>query len=301
VASEQAEGLKQMYRQMREAVLDGPVTLEEQRAQAEMFGTGTAEPHGVRYEPVDAGGVPAEWVIPDGADESRVIQYLHGGGYVLCSMKTHSRFVGHLAKATGCRALNVDYRLAPEHPHPAAVTDSVTAYRWLLDQGISPSHLAVSGDSAGGGLTMATVLKIRDEGLALPAAAVPMSPWVDLDGTGDSMTTRADVDLLVSDVGLKEMASMFIGDGDSRDPYASPLQADLTGLPPIYIQVGDEETLLDDSVRLAAKAEAAGVDVRLDVFPEMQHVFQIMAGNMPESDEAIARIAEWLRPRLGLG
>ena len=300
MASPQAESLKAAMRRFRQSNAEADPTLEERRAGTEMLATMATEPDGVRYEDVDAGGIPAQWIVPDGADETRVIHYVHGGGYVLCSMRTHSRMVGHIAKAVGCRALNVDYRLAPEHPHPAAVSDSVTAYRWLLDQGIAPEHIAISGDSAGGGLAVATLVKLRDDGVALPAAAVPMSPWVDLEATGESMTTRADVDIIVDEVGIKWMAEQFLAGSDARHPHAAPLWADLTGLPPMYIQVGDEETLLDDSVRLTERAGAAGVEVRLDVFPEMQHVFQATAGNLPEADDAIARIGEWLRPRLGL-
>jgi epsilon-lactone hydrolase len=206
--------------------------------------------------------------------------------------------VGHIAKAAGIRALNVDYRLAPEHPHPAAVEDSVTAYRWLLDQALRPEHLAIAGDSAGGGLTIATLVALRDRGLPLPAAAVPISPWVDLEGTGATMATKADVDLLVSAEVIKSMADSFLAGQDARDPLAAPLHAELSGLPPMYIQVGDDETLLDDSRRIAERARGAGVDVRLDVFPEMQHVFQMTAGNVPEADDAIARIGAYLRERL---
>jgi acetyl esterase/lipase len=196
--------------------------------------------------------------------------------------------------------LNVDYRLAPEFPHPAPVEDSMTAYRWLLDQGFEPGHIAISGDSAGGGLTMATLLSIRDAGLPMPAAAMPLSPWVDMEGTGESMTSRQERDVIVNAEVIKGMADAFLQGQNARDPLAAPLHADLSGLCPLYIQVGDDETLLDDSVRLAERAKAAGVDVRLDVFPEMQHVFQMAAGTMPEADEAISRLADWVRPRLGL-
>jgi monoterpene epsilon-lactone hydrolase len=202
------------------------------------------------------------------------------------------------SEVRGTAALNVDYRLAPEHPHPAAVNDSVAAYQWLLDQGYAPHNIAIAGDSAGGGLTLATLLALRDRGLPLPAAAVPLSPWVDLEGTGDTMKTHADRDLLVNEVGLKAMADLFLSGGDAHDPLAAPLHGDLRGLPPLYIQVGDDETLLDDSRRFAAKAKAAGVDVRLDVFPEMQHVFQMGAGNVPEADDAVSRIGAYLRGRL---
>ncbi|MDQ1425708.1 MAG: epsilon-lactone hydrolase [Acidimicrobiaceae bacterium] len=298
MASEQAEAVKVALRAFREQVLVGQPTLEEQRAGGLAFGDMTAPPTSVTYTDVDAGGVPAEWVVPEGAADDRVLLYVHGGGYVICSMRTHSKLVGHIAKAAGVKALNVDYRLAPEHPHPAAVNDSVAAYQWLLDQGYAAQNIAIAGDSAGGGLTFATLLAIRDRGLPLPATAVPLSPWVDLEGTGDTMTTHADRDLLVNGVGLKAMADLFLAGGDARDPLAAPLHADLRGLPPLYIQVGDDETLLDDSRRIAAKAKAEGVDVRLDVFPEMQHVFQMGAGNVPEADDAVARIGEHLRKHL---
>ena len=257
-------------------------------------------PERVRFEAVDAGGVPAIWVVPEGATTDRVIQYLHGGGYVIGTAATHQNLVGHLAKATGCRALSVDYRLAPEHPHPAAVNDSITVYEWLLGQGLDAEHIAVSGDSAGGGLTVATLIAIRDRGLPNPAAGVPISPWIDMEGNGASMSTKADVDLMVTAPGLKMMADLFLNGQNARDPLAAPLHADLAGICPLYIQVGGEEALLDDSTRLATNAAAAGVDMRLDVFPEMQHVFQLCAGKLPEADDAIERIAAWLRPKLGL-
>ena len=200
----------------------------------------------------------------------------------------------------GCGVLIVDYCLAPVHRHPASVDDSTTAYRWLLNQGFDADRLAVSGDSAGGGLTVSTFLKLRDDGTPVPVAGVAISPWVDMEAIGESMTTRAEVDMLVDEVGLKGMAEMFLAGQDARDPLAAPLYGDFAGIPPLLIQVGDEETLLDDSTRLAEAAEAAGVEVRRDVFPEMQHVFQLFTGNMPEADEAIAQISTWLRPRLGL-
>jgi len=303
MASAEAEALKAGLREMREQVLGGdgpPPSLEESREGYALFAALTGEPEGVTHTDVDAGGVPAVWAEPAVGATDRVLQYVHGGGYVLGAARYYLNLTGHLANSVGCRVLNVDYRLAPEHPHPAPLTDSVTAYRWLLDQGIEPGHIAIAGDSAGGGLTVATLLKIRDEGLPLPAAGVPLSPWIDMEGTGDSIQSRASVDLIVDDTTLKGMADLFLAGQDPRDPYAAPLHADLAGLPPLYIQVGDEETLLDDATRLAANAAAAGVDVRIDVFDEMQHVFQMGAGNMPEADEALARIGEWLRPRLGL-
>jgi monoterpene epsilon-lactone hydrolase len=296
VASQQAEMQKSLMRQFREAALgDGGAatpTLEQMRGSDSMMAAMATEPTGVRFDEIDAGGVPAMWVTPEGAPADRAILYLHGGGYVIGSMHSHARMVGHIAKAAGVRALNVDYRLAPEFPHPAAVEDAVKAYRWLLDQGIASERIVISGDSAGGGLTVATLLAIRDQKIPRPAAGVPMSPWIDLEGTGDSMIGNAHLDLVVSSAGLKTMSDMFLNGQSPRDPLAAPLYADYVGVAPLYIQVGDEETLLDDAGRLAERATAAGVEVRIDVFPEMQHVFQMSAGNLPEADEAIARIGE---------
>ena len=303
MASPQAEEQKALLRNFKEAALgsggsgDAP-TPAEMRASDAMMAAMTAEPDGVTYETVDADGVPAMWVTPEGADPHKVVMYLHGGGYVIGSMHSHAKLVGHICKAAGVRGLNVDYRLAPEHPHPAAVEDAIIAYRWLLTEGIAPGRIVISGDSAGGGLTVATLVAIRDRDLPRPAAGVPLSPWIDLEGTGESMTTRAHLDLVVDATGLKGMADMFLQGQSASDPLAAPLHANFEGVAPMYIQVGDEETLLDDSARLAERASAAGVDVRIDVFPEMQHVFQLGAGNLPEADEAVARIGEYIRARL---
>ena len=186
MASPQAVKLKEAFRNFRDLSLGKPeASLADMRANAIAFGNLTSEPTGVTCTAVDAGGVPAQWLTPQGAANDRVLMYVHGGGYVMMSAETHRKMVGHIAKATGCRALNVDYRLAPEHPHPAAVTDAVTAYRWLLAQGIKPQAIAIAGDSAGGGLCLATALKLRDMGVPLPAALVPISPWTDMEGTGE--------------------------------------------------------------------------------------------------------------------
>jgi monoterpene epsilon-lactone hydrolase len=303
MASEQARAVHQMLRDQRSSAAASTAALPsraEQRALAERIGDSTAEPTGVTYDDVVAGGVPAQWVTPDGAATSSVVVYFHGGGYCFCSMRSHRRLVGHIAKAAGCRALNVDYRLAPEDPHPAAVTDAMGAYRWALDQGIDPGHVVAAGDSAGGGIAVALLLKARDEGLPLPAAGVLLSPWVDLAMTAGSLTTRVELDVRQDPAGTRWCADLFLAGQDPRDPYASPLYADLAGLPPLYIQAGDWDTLVDDSHRLADKARRSGVDVRLDVFPEMLHAHQIWAGNMPEADDAVARIGEYVRQRLAL-
>jgi acetyl esterase/lipase len=300
MASAEATAIREQLRLLGESV-GGSESVEEQRAQYEMAAAMmTVAPEGVSWTEVDAGGVPAIWADPEGCSPDHVVMYVHGGGYVIGSATGYRNFTGQLARAVGCRVLSVDYRLAPEHPHPAAVEDSTTAYRWLLDQGFAADRMAISGDSAGGGLTVSTLLKLRDDGVALPVAGVTISPWVDMEGIGESMRTNAEADVLVGEVGLKGMAEMFLAGQDARDPLAAPLYGDFDGIPPLLIQVGDDETMLDDSTRLAEAAGSAGVEVRLDVFPEMQHVFQLFTGNMPEADEAVAQIGAWLRPRLGL-
>jgi acetyl esterase/lipase len=305
VISPQAAAAHEVLRRHRDAGRGDPdrvlPTVSEQRAATAAFAETTAVPDGVAFRDDEAGGVPVLWAEPHGAATDRVVLYLHGGGYVVCTAHTHGRLTGHIARATGCRAMSVDYRLAPEHPHPAAVTDAVAGYRWLLDQGIAPGHVALAGDSAGGGLVVATLVKVRDDGLPQPAAAVAISPWIDLEGTGDSVIANADTDLMIDPAVQRTMAEHFLAGQDPRDPLASPLHADLTGIAPLYVQVGGHERLLSDSTRLATNAAAAGGDVRLDVFPEMQHVFQLWAGNVPEADDAVARIGAWLRPRLDLG
>ena len=258
MASPQAEAVKQQLREFA-ASLDPNAELDAMRASYETFTTLTTEPEGVRWTEVDAGGVPAIWADPTGGAQDRVLQYVHGGGYVIGSAPYYRKLTGHLANALGCRVLNVDYRLAPEHPHPAPVEDSTTAYRWLLDQGFEPGHIAISGDSAGGGLTMATLLSIRQAGLPMPAAAMPLSPWVDMEATGESMTSRS----RARRPRERRDASRAWPTPScrARTPvtrWRRPLHGDLSGLCPLYIQVGDDETLLDDSVRLAERAGPPG-------------------------------------------
>jgi epsilon-lactone hydrolase len=247
-------------------------------------------------EPVTAGGVPGEWVSAPGADSGRNVLYLHGGGYTIGSIKTHRCLAGWVSRAAKARVLIIDYRLAPEHPFPAAVDDSLAAYRFMLDSGVNPARTVVAGDSAGGGLAVAALLAIRDAKLPLPAAAVCLSPWVDMEGTGESMKTKADVDPMVGP-NLADMAKAYLGGKDLRTPLASPLYADLKGLPPMLIQVGTAEVLLDDSSRLAQRAREAGVEVVYEPWENMIHVWQIFVPMLDESKQAVERIGEYIRSK----
>lgn len=302
MASKESEALAALYRGWAEEMTENPqMSVDELRALFDHWGDVTADPGGVDYIETTANAIPAMWAIPKGADQSRVLLCSHGGGYVVGSMYSHRKLFGHIAKAVNCRALIVHYGRAPENPHPGPVNDMIAAYRWLLeDEHVAPEHIAFTGDSAGGALALTTVAAARDKGLALPVASMPMSPWAGLDTSGNSYDTNAERDALVSRDTTNALGPLFIGDGDPQNPLANPLYTDYQGFPPVYIQVGDAETLLDDSLRASERAKAAGVDVKVDVFDDMQHVFQIMAGAAQEADDAIQRMAAWVRPKLGL-
>ena len=254
-------------------------------------------PDGVSYQPVEAGGVSAEWVLPPNAPDGRVIFYLHGGCYATGSVATHRDLITRLAIAASARILALNYRLAPAHPFPAALDDTVAAYRWLLELGIEARQIALAGDSAGAGLALAASLKLREDGTPPPAALACISPWVDLAVTGPSMTTNAGNDPIVSRPMLLGWAGLYLGDHDPRTPLASPLYADLHGLPPLLIQVGSAEVLLDDATRLAERASAAGVNSTLEVWPGMIHVWHTFPA-IPEAREAITGIARFLHTHL---
>lgn len=277
---------------------DGTLDVQAIRQGMEALTATSVLPEGTRVEPVDAAGVPAEWLHGPEADLDRVLLYLHGGGYVIGSIATHRAMVARIAAAAGIRALSIDYRLAPEHPFPAAVEDATAAYGFLLEQGIAPARIAIGGDSAGGGLTFATLLALRDAGRPLPGAAIALSPWTDLEGTGESMTTRAEADPLVQRDGLLAMADLYLNGADPRTPTASPLYGDLAGLPPTCIQVGTAETLLDDATRIAERIRAAGGTVELEAFEDLIHVFQAFAPHVPESLEAIDKLGAFVKRSL---
>jgi epsilon-lactone hydrolase len=267
----------------------------------ESWGDLTAEPRGVDYLETEAGGLPAMWAVPKRASTDRVLMCIHGGGFMGGSIYTHRKMFGHLAKAAGTRALLVSYRLLPEGVFPAPEDDVTSAYRWLLDQGISAGRVAFAGDSVGGWLAVTVQLRARELGLPLPAAALLMSPCVDLETTGKSYETNRDSDPFFKRDVVRGIIRGFLGeDTDARDPRANPLYADLTGLGPLYIQAGGDETLADDARLLYEHAVKAGVEARLDIVPGMLHTFQMAAGRAPEADDAIRELAGWVRPRLGL-
>jgi monoterpene epsilon-lactone hydrolase len=275
-----------------------PPPLDERRATFAPAGSLHPVPDDVQVTDVNADGVPAHWLDAPGADTGRVLLFMHGGGFELGSIRSDGELAARLGRASGMRVLFPEYRLAPEHPFPAAIDDVVTAWRWLGgDQGLSASSLAVAGDSAGGGLAVSLLVATRDAGEALPAAAVLMSPTVDLTSSGDSMTTRAEQDPFSTPAMLRQFAADYLAGADPKTPLASPLFASLTGLPPLLIQVGTADLLLSDSQRLAAAASEAGVDVTLEVGEGLPHVYQILLGT-PEAAEATERIGKFLRARV---
>ncbi len=251
----------------------------------------------VTVEPI--GGIPGERLTAKDARPGTAILYLHGGGYAIGSPRSHRHLAADLARAARTMVLLPDYRLAPEHPYPAAVDDALAAYRHLLDSGIAANRIVIGGDSAGGGLTVATMLAARVAGLPLPAGAILISPWLDLAGTGASLDTLKDRDPLVSRTDLERWGSAYAGTNSKRDPIVSPLYADLKGLPPLVIHVGGDEALLDDSLRFARAAIAAGVEAHLEVWPRMVHVWHWFARRLAAGREAIDRLGAFSIARTG--
>jgi epsilon-lactone hydrolase len=247
-------------------------------------------PKGTQIVAINADGVPADYIDTRTSRPDRNVLYLHGGGYITGSPSLYRHFTWRIAAVTRARVLAIDYRLAPEHPAPAALDDAVAAYGWLLARGADPARTIIIGDSAGGGLTFATVLKLRDENISLPAAVVALSPWTDLALTGPSLSLNARTDPMVNVEDARLFATSYLAGTDPRNPYASPLYGDLTGLPPALIHVGSDEILLDDAVRLADRLRAAGSHVELEIWPRMPHVWHLFAPILPEARQAIARI-----------
>lgn len=253
----------------------------------------------VSAEATTVNGLYAEWLRPKAAPEGKVLLYFHGGAYLVGSCQTHRQLVSHIARAARINALVPEYRLAPEHPFPAAIEDAVGVYRSLLAQGFKPSDIYIAGDSAGGGLTIATLLSLRHEAVPLPAAAVLLSPFLDVTASGESAVTRAGQDPWFDAKEVVVVADNYCRGGeDLKHPLVSPVFANVAGLPPTFIQVGDDEILLSDSTRFAEKMKAAGLEIEIEIWPEMWHVFQLFIGKMPESRRAIRKIGAYLRERM---
>ena len=271
----------------------------EQRARFDALGELLPKsPDRFEVEAASIGGVKGEWARTASSHDDAALLYLHGGGYVIGSPKSHRHMVGALAVDSGLAVFSADYRLAPEHPFPAAVDDAVAAYKGLLDSGIASARLAIAGDSAGGGLTVATLVALRDKGLPLPACAVAISPWCDLSQGGEAYRARAKRDPIVSKDSLDHLATAYLNGTDPKMPLASPAYADLNGLPPLLIQVGTEEALYDDAMTLKARAEAAGVEVSLESWGGMVHVWHIFHPILSEGRDAIARVGRFLKARI---
>ena len=249
----------------------------------------------VGVEPVTANGVGAEWTATPKDARDAALLYLHGGGYVIGSLDSHRHLAAEAGRAAGVAALALDYRLAPEHPFPAAVDDAVAGYRFLLGRDIKPERIAIAGDSAGGGLVVAAMLAIRDSGLPQPGCGWCISPWVDMEAIGETMSSRAAIDPTVQKAGLLDMARMYLNGADPRSPLAAPLYADLSGLAPLLIQVGAAETLLDDALRLAKAAGAADVRVDLQIWPEMIHVWHLFHPELAAGRQAIEAGGSFVR------
>ena len=301
VSAEARAEIDRMIAGRREAAAkpSPPASLEQERRDWEAAARLTVLPKGARFQGVDAGGVRAEWMEMPPTNRDRVFFLLHGGGYTSGSPRTHRKLAANLSRAAFARVLTPDYRLAPEHPFPAGVKDALKAYGWLLDQGIAADNIVVGGDSAGAGLALSMLVALRDAGAKLPRAAVLMSAWTDLTTSSPSHAANRKIDLQVTRQGLRDAGELYMGGRDPANPMASTLFADLTGLPPLLLQVGGDEVLLDDSRLFAERARAAGVEATVRVFDGMWHVFHFHAPEVPEAQAAMNDIAAFIRAQFG--
>jgi acetyl esterase/lipase len=286
---------------IREMLAASPanMTIDELRQMYDGLGGQFPTAADVTVTSTTVNGVPAEWTVSPAAADDKVVLYLHGGGYVIGSILSHRHLASEIGRAAGTKSLAIDYRLAPEHPFPAAVDDALAAYRYLLEAGYKPGNIAISGDSAGGGLTVATLLAAKAAGLPQPACGFCISPWVDLEAVGGSMKSKSAEDPMVQYEALAAWAGLYLNGADARTPLAAPMYGDLTGLAPLLIHVGSAETLLDDSVRLAGIAGAAEVPVQMEVWPEMIHVWHFMHPILGDARKALAGAGDFIRARMG--
>ncbi|MBP2364577.1 alpha/beta hydrolase [Pseudonocardia parietis] len=296
--SAESDALRALYADWSDIIAGTPdLTMRLFRSIFDEWHQPTREPEDVTYREETVGGVPGIWTLPIGADPTKVLLYTHGGGFAVGSASSHRKLAAHVAKALGVTAFVLDYRRAPEHPHPAQVEDGVAAFTALTERGIAPADITTIGDSAGGNLAVAIPLALRERGGPLPGRIVAFSPWLDMENAGGTLVTNDATDALITVPLLEGMIAGVLAEGriDPRTPLANPLHADLTGLPPLYVNAGSAESLVDNATRLAERARAAGVDVTLSVAEGMQHVFPFLAGSAPEADEEIAAIAKWFR------
>jgi len=273
-------------------------SVADQRARIDTLADFFPVQPGTEVEPAKIGDIAGEWVRARRTRNDAALLYLHGGGYVIGSPKSHRHLAAAISEASGLPVFMPDYRLAPEHPFPAAVGDAVAAYKGLLESGMASARLAIAGDSAGGGLTIATLVSLREQGVPLPACAVAISPWADLGQGGEAYRTRAARDPMVKKEGLDEMAAAYLAGADPKTPLASPLFADFRGLPPLLLQVGTEEALYDDTVQLKQRTEEAGVEVSAESWAGMMHVWHIFHPILSEGRDAIARIGSYLKAHI---
>ncbi|MEI7885367.1 MAG: alpha/beta hydrolase [Clostridia bacterium] len=285
--------------QLKSQVIDRNTSIQKLRDDVEKSAAKMAKiPIGVEIQPADFPNFYAEWLIPRECKKEQVILYFHGGGFVMGTSKDHRGLVAKFVEKCGVQALTFDYSLAPEHPFPAAINDGVAIYEWLLSSGYQGQNIIIAGDSAGGGIALSTILVLKDKKLALPAAIVVFSPCTDLTCSGESHKTKAKLDPATPQGATETYTSYYIGESDPSDPYMSPLFGNLVGLPPLMIQVGENETLLDDAVRLAKNAENAGVEVQLHLWEGMFHCFPLMAPMFPEATQAMNEVCQFIQKKL---
>lgn len=292
--SRESESLRALYSDWSEIMASSELTMRLFRSIFDEWHQPTAEPEDVTYKEETVGGVPGIWAFPAGADRTRVLLYTHGGGFAVGSASSHRKLAAHVAKALGVTAFVLDYRRAPEHPHPAQIEDGVAVFDALLERGIKAEDITTIGDSAGGNLAVAIPLALREQGRPLPGRVIAFSPWLDMENAGETLVTNDATDALITRELLEGMIAGVLGGlTDPDNPLANPLYADFTGFPRLYVNAGGAESLLDNATRLAERAQAAGVDVTLSVAPGQQHVFPFLAGRAPEADQELAKIAQW--------
>lgn len=296
MVSQESDYLRALYQNWADRMTANPeMDIEGLRALFDEWAKPTMEPEGVSYKSDCVAGVDAVWALPLDADRSKILIYTHGGGFVVGSSASHRKLAGHMAKALGATALVLDYRLAPENPFPAQIDDVVAVYKALLADGFNAEDITTIGDSAGGNLAVASVLKFQQLGLPLPASVIAFSPFIDMQVSGATLDSNDASDALVKRPLLEAMAGMFLAGQSATDPLANPLHADFSGYPALYINAGSVETLLDDAQRLHTLATQAGVNSTLSVVNGMQHVFPFLAGRAPEADAEIQKIAAWYK------